>query len=242
MKIVYFFSFFFLVNSQAWAFPINHKLSFFQHYKEQRKEILWAKETNQNKQSLRIVDQTPLDWPIILLQGFSGSIVGSVAHLIFQSIFQAIFINEKSSLDDLNMTIFLSTSVTFGIVPWLTALSVYALAPFIYAYHGSYWWALIGAYVGGGVSFALGQLVYYADSSRLKSVAIPMQVLFNGLFMGIGSVLFFTLFRRPFKDIIQLGSLLNFSGNRFSWGVPLPLAMGEKEHLKVSFSLLSGHF
>ncbi len=251
IKACLFVVFFLFKFSLGWAFPSFPRSRLFPPKKISLLPLksLAASKNSANPNSLpskkaqtsfQVLDQPPLDWSIILFQSFSSTIAASVSHLLLQTVLQAIFIKEDSSPETVNAVLWGVSMTTFAIVPWLTALSVSIFSPFIYGYYSSFWWALVGAYIGAGASFAFGTLLFYLDTSPRKNIAIPFQILFNGLFMGLTSVLFFTLFRRPYKDIIQLGSLLQFSKDSIRWGIPIPQYHPQKATLFIP--ILSGSF
>lgn len=193
---------------------------------------------------LSTVSVPPVEWPLVLLQGFSGMIVAGVTSFLLQTLVDLVVIGPLITAEDLEKSGIISTVVVLAVVPWLVAGTVYGLGQLSNNYRGSFWWALIGAYVGEGIAFGLGLLLNSIDTSDRKNISRLVRFLLDGLLIGVGSVLFYTLFRSSTGSFVRIGSLLQRQeGGRWAWGVPLPrVSQHENGETMVSFPVFSGRF
>ena len=197
---------------------------------------------SQNKWVMR-PQASELEWSLLWLEGFSGAIVAAVSSLLFQTWADIAIVNNTPTAENVEVAGWASTIGTFGVVPWLVGLTVYLLGKLSHVYVGNYWWALAGAYVGGAVSFGLGRLISFLDTTVRKDIATPIRFILDGVLMAFGAVLLHTLFLKKSGDFIQLGALLQWDGHHVRLGVPVPqFTQPTQKDVAVTLPLFSGTF
>lgn len=185
----------------------------------------------------------PVEWPLVLLQGFSGMVVGAFGSFMMQALIDlalAPTITDQASFETSGL---ISNLATLLVMPWVIGGTVYGLGQLSNNYTSSFWWALIGAYVGQGVAFTVGLLLNYLDTTEGQPTSRLIRFLLDGLLIGIGSVLFYTLFRRSRGTFQQIGSLMHFRNGQMVWGLPLPVvSQPQPGETSVSVPILTGTF
>jgi hypothetical protein len=188
--------------------------------------------------------QPPLEWPVILLQVFSGAVVASVSSFLTQTLVDAAQLGSATTLTDEERQTgsYIRSAIVLTVVPWPVALTIYGLGRVSNNYYGSYWWALAGSYAGELVAFGLNLLFTSIDQSKDQEISRLVAFLLDGLLTAIGGTLLYTLFRKQYKGIQQIGSLIQFRDKQWTWGIPLPKLVQTREQTIVSVPVLSGRF
>ena len=187
----------------------------------------------------------PIEWSLAVFQTFSGMIVAGVSSFVVQTIVELAIVGpaqvnvqaETSALSGI-----VGTLVSLATIPWLVAGTVYGLGRLSNNYRSSFWWSLLGAYVGEAVALGVGLLINFVDQSESKSTSRLLRFLLDGLFIGFGTVLFYTLFRYSVGNFQQIGALIQYRQGVWSWGVPLPHISQYNDTTTVSVPVLSGSF
>ncbi len=186
-----------------------------------------------------------VEWPLVVLQGFSGMIVAGVSSYLLQTLVDLSIVGpvlSERSATDFQTAGIVGTLVTSAVIPWIIGGTVYALGRLSNNYRSSFWWALLGAYLGEGVAMGVGLLLNAIDQSEGRSTSRLIRFLLDGLLVGVGSVLFYTLFRYPLGNVQQIGSLLQYNHGSWAWGLPLPRLSSVSNNTTVSIPVLSGRF
>jgi hypothetical protein len=112
-------------------------------------------------------------------------------------------------------------------------------------YEGSFWWALLGAYLGQSLSFGLGQLASALDQTNNKEPSRMFRLFGDGLLTSLGAVLLYNIFRKAYPGVRHYGSLLHWKQGHFRWGLPLPLLLpspASPRQPTLQLTLFSGSF
>lgn len=193
----------------------------------------------------------PMEWPLILLEFFSGGIVAGFGSVLLQSL---IDISTGLNVEGRNLTKEelaqeLATAATirgvvvFTVIPWAVALTVWGIGTRSNNYTGNYWWALLGAYAGQLLSLGSGLLLNALDTTETKEVSRIISFLLDGFLTAFGSILLYNLLRKPFKGIQQIGSLMRYDKGQWQVGIPLPMVSANRQQGVTVFApVLSGQF
>ncbi|TNE49048.1 MAG: hypothetical protein EP343_14360 [Deltaproteobacteria bacterium] len=185
----------------------------------------------------------PVEWPLVLLQGFSAVVVGAFGSFMVQALIDLALAPTIQTTADIETSGLVSNISTLLIMPWVIGATVYGLGQLSNNYTASFWWALAGAYVGQGVAFGVGLLLNYLDTSEKKNTSRLVRFLLDGLLIGVGSVLMYTLFRRSKGTFQQIGTLMRYQDGKVAWGLPIPLVtQPQPNETLVTVPILAGQF
>ncbi len=185
----------------------------------------------------------PVEWPLVLLQGFSAVVVGAFGSFMVQALIDLALAPTIQTTADIETSGLVSNISTLLIMPWIIGATVYGLGQLSNNYTASFWWALAGAYVGQGVAFGVGLLLNYLDTSDRKNTSRLIRFLLDGLLMGVGSVLLYTLFRRSKGTFQQIGTLVRYQDGKVAWGLPIPVVTRpQPNETLVTVPILAGQF
>ena len=193
--------------------------------------------------------EPPVEWGFLLVQGFSGAVTAATGGLIIQSVFESILLTsstgEKPTAEEIqqrrNAYLFSSTLNLISL-PWGVAGAVYGVGLLSTDYVPKFWWILLGAYTGKALSFGVNVLLSYAID-KPSTGTVVLNLLVDGLFTGLGAMLFHYWFRTPFQGVEVGGPLFKYRDGRWSWGIPLPSVEWEPSgNRRVTIPLLSGKF
>jgi hypothetical protein len=185
---------------------------------------------------------TPMEWPLIALQGFSGMIVATVSSILLRYVLEFAIIGSNITNENIRIASLSAGIISLAVTPWIVSGTVYGVGRLSHNYEGHFWWALLGAYAGEALAFGLAQLMRELDTSPNKDISRILTFIFEGLLTSVGTVIFYVLFRRANADIIHIGSLLNLECGRWRWGIPLPQIARWENQTTTSIALISGRF
>lgn len=182
------------------------------------------------------------EWGLMLLQTFAGGVVATVSSVLSQEISNTLIFGTNVTAEKVSLASLVSSVIGLALVPWFVALTVYGIGRVSNTNEGSFWWTLLGAYLGSLASFGLGRLAQSLDPSPGKDTARPIRHALDGVLLVLGAMIFHTAFLRPYGDVIHLGSLLQWRKGSVHWGVPVATFAQEGGHSTVQLSLLQGRF